>query len=230
MCSTCEHMRAGQTLREVEHALEVLRRSEREAHRDENTTVLVIARTAEEFRQYCRDNGLDSGSPRVVFVHTEDTTGWRHFQGLRDMEAHRVDGAVARENVERELDHLEARGLVREAVPPREVVEDVYSYTVEESGRIVRRVPTGEAQIRLYGAGRPDFPLEGMLEPHIWDRVRVESGPPPDTGMRAPHHWASTLERSPYWDRRRGVLTVDSGAYEPMCYRPDELEDNIRYV
>jgi hypothetical protein len=52
-----------------------------------------------------------------------------------------------------------------------------------------------------------------------------------ETAWVSPHQWASTLPRSPYWDNQREVLrvpTMDLAVY--LEYRPDELEEDIRYV
>jgi hypothetical protein len=83
-----------------------------------------------------------------------------------------------------------------------------------------------EAFSRFYGSGRNMNPERGgepgaNYRPH--GEIRTE--PVDEDAMHEPFHWASTLQRSPYWYRATGTLQTAAGAY-----KPEELDLDIRYV
>lgn len=53
----------------------------------------------------------------------------------------------------------------------------------------------------------------------------METIPQSGIAWSTPHHWASTLERSPYWHREDGTLRTDAGVY-----RREELDLDLRYI
>lgn len=190
-----------------------------------DSRLVVIASDAYRFRRYCREIGVNYASPRVSFIHTADPSADRFLRGLGEFEIHRVDGALARESVERILEHLVERRLAREfrgATPTHVVVNEAVDLGQDTAGwsRALR-----------FGAARPrdeyTMTQAGQDLTSLVSRVNHETVP--DIGMRHPHHWASKLERSPYWDRSARVLRVWTGDMT-LTYRPEELESDVRYV
>jgi hypothetical protein len=150
----------------------------------------------------------------------------------RAMEA----GASRAREVERDARNLithGADGELRPAYRPRDYATPVqgrpsYHYVVDEAGHFWRDAVEAQAyQVRVnafsqfYGSGPEDRePGEGY-RPH----GDIHTEPEDEDAMVAPFHWASTLQRSPYWYRNTGTLQTAAGAY-----KPEELDLDIRYV
>lgn len=66
---------------------------------------------------------------------------------------------------------------------------------------------------------------EGIIPETYVPHGEIETEPQDETAWVEPAHWASTLERSPFWYRAEQVLRTDAGDY-----RADELDLDIRYV
>lgn len=190
---------------------------------------VVIAPDASTFRSYCRENDLHWITPPAIFIRTDDPGGGRHLHGIREFEIHRVDGALAMEAVEVILDHMLDVRLAREirgfrGVAPTPVI-------VDEAVELGQGLAAQWSRALRLGATRPrdEYTMTQAGQDLMSLVARVNHETVPDTGMRHPHHWASTLERSPYWDRSARVLRVWTGDMV-LTYRPEELEEDIRYV
>lgn len=182
---------------------------------------VVVARTYAEFSRYCSENGL---SPRTaIFLKVSNPQTERYLRGLGAIRLHRADGAVADARTEIHLLRLTPGH-------PENLVAWATRMMNEAMESSARYAWFGYRQGADHPEPEPGYRRDetepgARYEPH----GQIHTLPASETAWSNPHHWPSTVERSPYWDRAGQVLKVP-GSDTYLIYTKEELDEDVRYV
>lgn len=176
---------------------------------------VVVARSYLDFRRYCEAHQMRHD--RAVFLHTGDSTASQKLRGIRQIIIYRVDGAVT---------DAQTEGLLR-------ALSERYGSQPPGNAGLVNWATQRMAQYQRPQDFRTLEDVTAAVEPEPGDGYvphgEIHTRPIPETAWENPHHWPSTLERSPYWHRREQTLQVPAGD-TVMIYTRDELDEDVRYI
>lgn len=198
---------------------------------------VLVARNWTAARHFCRDYLIRLQDPHLIVIVPGDPRAESRLRGLRDFTVVRADGAMADHRVEQYLTHLaRTRGDFQVNIQLR---TGGYMDSSEAALAMLRQMAGTGVHAPYPGRQEPD-PERRVEAAGERERVRrarrpLETVPTveteEETAWVSPHQWASTLPRSPHWDNQRQVLRVPTMDLDvTLEYRPDELEEDIRYV